>query len=119
MKRGFWIRKIFMFLVLGAAAVMLFGFIVMNLWNAILPQVIHVSAISFWQAVGLLVLSKILFGGFRGGWGGGRARWKDKMQDKWKNMTPEQRDQFKQEWRNRCSTWRRPSPSQSEQQAAE
>ena len=120
MKRGFWIRKILMFVVLGIAAVMLFGFIVMNLWNAILPQVIHVSAISFWQAVGLLVLSKILFGGFRGGgWRGGRGRWKDKMQDKWKNMTPEQRDQMKQELRNRCATWGRPSPSQSEQQAAE
>jgi hypothetical protein len=118
MKRGFWVRKIVMILLCAAAAVLLFGFIVMNLWNAILPTVLHVSAISFWQAVGLLVLSKILFGGFRGGWGGGpRAKWKERMQDKWKNMTPEERDRFKQEWRNRCAGWRRPSPS--EKQAVE
>jgi len=118
MKRGFWVRKIVMIVLCAAAAVLLFGFIVMNLWNAILPAVLHVSAISFWQAVGLLVLSKILFGGFRGGWGGGpRARWKERMQDKWKNMTPEERDRFKQEWRNRCGTWGRPSAS--EKQAVE
>jgi hypothetical protein len=118
MKRAFWARKILMGIVIGSAAVMLIGFIVMNLWNAILPAVIHVSAITFWQAVGLLLLSKILFGGFRGGWGGGRRRqWKEQMSDKWKQMTPEERDQFKQEWRNRCSRWKRPSAS--EQQAAE
>jgi len=118
MKRGFWVRKIAMGVVFAAAAILLFGFIVMNLWNAILPAVIHVSAISFWQAVGLLVLSKILFGGFRGGWGGGpRGRWKERMQDKWKNMTPEEREQFKQDWRNRCATWGR--PSQADRQAAE
>jgi len=118
MKRGFWVRKIVMILFFAAAAVLLFGFIVMNLWNAILPAVLHVSAISFWQAVGLLVLSKILFGGFRGRWGGGPGgRWKERMQDKWKNMTPEERDQFKQQWRNRCATWGR--PSESEKQAVE
>jgi Ca2+/H+ antiporter, TMEM165/GDT1 family len=118
MKRGFWIRKIAMGVVIGAAAVFLFGLILMNLWNAILPAVIHVSAITFWQAIGILLLSKILFGGFRGGWGGGgrRAQWKEKMQNKWKEMTPEQRDQFKQDWRNRCATWRRPA---QEQQSAE
>jgi len=118
MKRGFWARKIAMGIVFGVAAVLLFGLIVMSLWNAILPAVIHVSAISFWQAVGLLVLSKILFGGFRGGWGRGPGgRWKERMQDKWKNMSPEQREQFKQEWRNRCGTWRRPAASEG--QAAE
>jgi Ca2+/H+ antiporter, TMEM165/GDT1 family len=118
MRRGFWARKILMGIVLAAAAVLLFGLIVMNLWNAILPAVIHVSAITFWQAVGLLLLSKILFGGFRGGWGGGRGRqWKERMNDKWQKMSPEERDQFKQEWRNRCSRWKRPVPG--EQKTAE
>lgn len=123
MRRGFRVRKIVMGIVFGIAAVLLFGLIVMNLWNAILPAVIHVSAITFWQAIGILLLSKILFGGFRGGWGGGRrGHWKEKMQNKWQEMTPEQRDQFKQEWRNRCATWRRPATERSatdEKQAAE
>ena len=118
MKRGFWARKIIMGIVIGTAAVFLMGLIVMNLWNAILPAVIHVSAITFWQAVGILLLSKILFGGFRGGWGGGRGRqWKERMNNKWQQMTPEEKDRFKQEWRNRCSRWK--MPSDSEKQAAE
>jgi len=116
MKRGFWIRKIAMGIVFGALAILLFGFIVMNLWNAILPAVIHVSAITFWQALGILLLSKILFGGFHGGWRGGgrRGQWKERMQNKWQEMTPEQRAEFKQEWRNRCATWRRPMPAQEQ-----
>lgn len=85
------------------AAVLLFTFVVMGLWNAILPAVLGVRTITFIQALGILVLSKILFGGFRGGWRGGPSYgWRQKMKDKWEAMTPEQRDQFKAEWKNRC-----------------
>lgn len=88
---------------MAIAATLLFTLIVMGLWNAILPAVLGVKSISFIQALGILVLSKILFGGFRGGWGGGRGHeWKQKMKDKWDTMTPEQRDKFKSEWKNRC-----------------
>ena len=73
----------------------------MLLWNSILVQVLHVSVITFKQALGILVLSKILFGGFRGAhWG--RHRWKEKMQQRWDKMTPEEREKFKDEWQNRC-----------------
>ena len=78
---------------------------VMALWNAILPAVLGVNAITFWQALGILVLSKILFGGFgrRGGWnGGGRHQWRKGMQEKWANMTPDEREKFKAEWKSRC-----------------
>lgn len=34
----------------------------MQLWNSLVPQLFHLSAITFWQDVGLLVLSKLLFG---------------------------------------------------------
>lgn len=91
-----------MFLTFFAAAILLFGLIVMGLWNAILPVVLGVKAISFSQALGILVLSKILFGGFGGrGWRGSPA-WKQKMKQRFDNMTPEQREQFKAEWKNRC-----------------
>ncbi len=56
--------KIAMMAVFGVAV---FGFIVMSLWNWLLPGIFGLPAIGFWQALGLLVLSKILFGGFRGG----------------------------------------------------
>ncbi|MBK6633344.1 MAG: hypothetical protein IPG38_02580 [Chitinophagaceae bacterium] len=68
--KKFWIKKGLMILVFGSIAILVFGFVVMSLWNAILPAVLGVKAISFIQALGILLLSKILFGGFRGGCGG-------------------------------------------------
>jgi hypothetical protein len=108
MKR-FWFKRIFMFVIFFIAAVLLFGTIVMGLWNALLPAVIGVKTITFMQALGILLLSKILFGGFgrRGGWYGGRHNaWRNKMQDKWANMTPEEREKFKAEWKTRCGRGR-------------
>lgn len=106
MNRGRKGIMIFLF-VLGVAA--LLSFIVMNLWNLILPAAITgVNPITYWQALGLLILSKILFGGFHGGWKHKRQQWKERMNEKLQNMTPEQREQFKQELRNRCrAPWRK------------
>jgi len=104
MKR-FWFKKGLMSVIFFIAAALLFGAIVMGLWNAILPAITGVKAITFIQALGILLLSKILFGGFgrRGGWHGGRrGPWKHNMQEKWGSMTPEEREKFKAEWRNRC-----------------
>lgn len=114
MKRGPWIfRKVLMVLLFGTAAIFLFGFIVMSLWNAILPAVLHVGVISFWQALGILLLCKILFGGFHGGRGRGPRGWggpmKGNMREKWMNMSDQEREQFKQQWKNRCAGWGRRS----------
>ena len=98
-----WIKKGFMFLILFIVAVFLFGLIVMGLWNAILPVVLGVKTITFWQALGILVLSKILFGGFGGSRWRGSPQWKQKMKQRWDNMTPEERENFKSEWKNRCA----------------
>jgi hypothetical protein len=99
-----WIKKGLMILFFGTAAILVFGLIVMSLWNALLPAVLGVKAITFIQALGILLLSKILFGGFGGGggrWRGSRA-WKEKMKQRWDKMTPEDRDRFKAEWKNKC-----------------
>ncbi len=82
--------------------VSLLSFIVMLLWNNILAVVLHVSLITFWQALGIFALSKILFGGFPGrrGWGPGRHGGRmDSIRNKWMNMTPEEKANFKKEWR--------------------
>jgi hypothetical protein len=107
--KKFWIKKGLMFLTFFIAAILVFGLIVMGLWNAILPAVLGVKAISFVQALGILLLSKILFGGFGGrGWRGSPA-WKQKMKQRWDNMTPEDREKFKAEWKHRCGgRWGRP-----------
>jgi Ca2+/H+ antiporter, TMEM165/GDT1 family len=105
MRRGFDRRKLLFIIPIGLLAIAgflgIFGGIVMLLWNNVLAVVLHISTIRFWQAVGILILSKILFGGFRGAHFG-RHQWKQKMQQRWEGMTPEEREKFKQEWGNRC-----------------
>ena len=99
------------FIALFIVAILLFGGVVTVLWNAILPEVLGVKAITFLQALGILVLSKIFFGGFgrRGGWQGGRGhQWRNNMKEKWSKMTPEEREKFRAEWSNRCGgRWER------------
>jgi hypothetical protein len=90
------------------------GFAVKTLWNALLPDIMGVSTITFWQALGLLTLSRILFGGFGRGPGGWhnygkftaegqdfRNGWRRKMEERWQKMTPEQRAKMRQHWCDR------------------
>lgn len=79
--------------------VWLFGEIVMHLWNWLLPALFGWRQISFWQALGLLVLCRILFGGWSGGGGGRSKGWRRK---KWESMTPEERERLRQKWAERC-----------------
>ncbi len=85
--------RIAKFAVLAIVAFAVFGFIVMSLWNWVLPPATGWHPINYWQALGLLVLSKILFGGFRGY--GGR-HWRRRWEEKWAKMTPEEREKFRQ-----------------------
>lgn len=113
--------KVLMIIAIAVAAIGAFGLLVMGLWNAILPAVLGVKAITFWQALGILVLSKILFGGFgRGGGWGRRMEFKEKLKQKWAGMTPEEREKFKTEWKHRCGgmKWGR-NPWQEKDAAAE
>ena len=76
------------------------GWVVMTLWNWVIPALfVGARAIDFAHALGLLVLSRILFGGFRGH-GGWRQRryWR-----KWEAMTPEEREHFQTAWRSGCA----------------
>ena len=80
----------------------LFTWVVMLLWNAVLPAAVPaIKAIGYWQAMGILALSKILFGFGMGG-GSKHRRWNQRMEQKMDTMTPEERERFKNEWRNRC-----------------
>ncbi len=84
------------------------GEVVLHLWNWLLPALFGWREISFWQAIGLLALCRILFGGF--GFGGGRhcsnsggrmrgrvsERVSERMAERWEQMTPEERERFRQ-----------------------
>ena len=86
------------------AFVALGGWVVMLLWNAILPGLISgVEMLTFPKAIGLLVLCKILFGGFKGKSGGKPDfRRSIRMKEKMMTMTDEEKEKFKAEWRQRC-----------------
>jgi hypothetical protein len=101
MKRR-WIRRGLKFVAFAALAVTVFSFVVMGLWNWLVPSVFGGHAITFWQALGLLVLSKILFGGFRGR-PGPSMHWRQRMMNRWVQMTPEERERFQQGMREGCS----------------
>jgi hypothetical protein len=91
-----------LFMILGFGAAALFGWIVMLLWNAVLVPAAGASIITFWQGLGLLVLSRILVGGF----GGGRGR---HNRNRWGNMSPEEKEKFKEYCRSR---WGKDKPEE-------
>ena len=107
-----WVKRGVKIAVIGVLAVGVFGFVVMSLWNWLAPAVFGLQTISFWQALGLLILSKILFGGFRGGPGHG-GDWRRRMQDRWHKMTPEEREQFCHGMSGRCGAPGENSPRQA------
>jgi hypothetical protein len=78
------------FIAIGGAAVRL-------LWNWLLPPILGLPAITFWQALGLLALARILFGGFGMRGCGPRSR----LRGRWEQMTPEERERFRDGMRAR------------------
>ena len=96
------------------------GEVVMHLWNWNLPALFGFRQITFWQAIGLFALCRILFGGVMGG-GGGRSnpgrrmrrRVRERMNEHWEEMTPEERERLHQglHRRDRRTTPLDPNPS--------
>ncbi len=86
------------FFFLGMAA--LVTWILMLLWNGLMPVIFGLSVITFWQAAGLLILAKILFGGFHAGrrgcccGGHKHGSWKHKFKHKWTNMSEEDKKRW-------------------------
>jgi hypothetical protein len=121
-------RRRWLFPLIPLVAIAVFSLVVMLLWNAVIPGLTGWALLTYWKAVGLLILSKILFGGFpghRGGHGGppwmrnrhmrkhwwknmseeDRERWKQRRHDwreKWGHMDEAQRARFKEQWKQRC-----------------
>ncbi|WP_342320611.1 hypothetical protein AAEY27_11350 [Kosakonia sp. BYX6] len=98
-RHGFGRHRMAKPLIIGVVVFVALGLVVMSLWNALLPAILGVKSIGFWQALGILVLSRILFGGlgFRPGMFSGAHR---RMHERWMQMTPEQREAFVQQRRD-------------------
>jgi hypothetical protein len=96
--------KFIILVVLGVAAL---GALVMVLWNWLMPTLFFgAREIGYLQAMGILLLSKILFGGFRGH--GGHGRW---HHQRWEQMTPEEREKFQTGMRSWCGKRKNEGPA--------
>jgi hypothetical protein len=78
------------------------GAVVMWLWNALVPDIFGASEITWVQALGLLVLTRLLVGGRGLGGPGGRRRWRGHRERKLANMSPEERERWKAERARYC-----------------
>jgi hypothetical protein len=96
-------KKLLFIVPLGILALALFVFVggevVMRLWNWLLPSLFGWRMITFWQAIGLLALCRILFGGF--GHRGHGSHVGRRMKERWGAMTPEERERYRQGMRAR------------------
>lgn len=100
-KTKFWyVRRGVGIAIMGVLAIGLLGFVVMSLWNWLVPALFGMKAISYWQAMGLLILSRILLGGFHRHH---RLNFhnRQRMFERWEKMTPEERERFRQGFRGR------------------
>ncbi len=115
MKRN---RSRWLFPLFPIAAVALFSLVVMLLWNAIIPGLIGWTTLTYWKAMGLLVLSKVLFSGFpcrRGGHPGppwAQGRHAGMRMAWWRNLTEEEREQLKERHREWRTTWEGITPEE-------
>lgn len=93
------------------------AWVTMLLWNWLIPSLFGGPEIRYLEAAGLMILGRLLVGGFKGGrgggcngggkWGhGGHGYWKRRWEDKMANMTPEEKEKFKMGM-NKCGGWGR------------
>jgi hypothetical protein len=93
--------------VMAALVLAIVGLLVMGLWNWLVPAIFGWKAVTFWQALGLVILSHVLFGRFHGR-PGGSSRWRHRMMERWEQMTPEEREKFLAGMRGRCRPFEPP-----------
>jgi len=102
MKR-WWLLKVAKFIVIFSVIVVGLGFIVMQLWNMLIPELFKGPEITFLQSIGLLLLSHILFRGGPHHWHSRhRERWRKHWEQKLASMSPDEREKLKAEWKRRC-----------------
>ena len=117
MNRQFWLLRGLRFALVAALFIAAAVFFTRYLWNWLVPELFRGPVISLGQTLGLLVLTRILFGGFRGGgasdWARRRKAWQQRMAGRMEHLSPEEREKFRQQMQNRCNAgWlRRTEPA--------
>lgn len=98
MKAAKWIVGMVIF---GISAIALLVWITMSLWNWLVPELFHGPAITYWQTLGLLILSKIFFWTFGKKHHSHRGHWRPYWKEKWTSMSPEEKERFKQKMKDK------------------
>ena len=93
-----WIVKMVLF---ATAALIVLTAVFMWLWNWLVPEIFNGPFLSFWQAGGLLLLTRILFRGFSGMKDGKHRKWNE-WKEKCDKMSPEEREKIRTLWKKRC-----------------
>jgi hypothetical protein len=101
--KKYWKIKIALFVI---ASIVVMAAVIMWTWNWLVPDLFHGPLINFYQAIGLMILSRLLFRGFHGFKGRGMhygrlENWKEKFE----KMTPEEKDKMRELWKKRCGGW--------------
>jgi hypothetical protein len=101
--RGRWIWFGARMAVLAAGFVAVLGGVTMLLWNWLVPVLFRGPEIGYLQALGLLVLARILVGGLgRHRHSMRHHRWRARMREHLEKLTPEEREKMRSEWRQYC-----------------
>jgi hypothetical protein len=89
----------------GTAFLILATLATMWLWNWLMPAIFNLTTITFWQAAGILVLSKIIFSGgcHSHQWHSDRRKkyWHSRLEEKWKKVPDEKKEQFIQKMKDK------------------
>jgi hypothetical protein len=98
--RSFRFSKAILIAICIAAVLGLAGVVVMSLWNWLIPALFAGPTLHFWQAIGLLALTRLLVG--RVGRGPRHWGWRGRMRQDWQRMTPEEREKLRETFSRRC-----------------
>jgi hypothetical protein len=110
--RGRWVLKGLAFAGFALAALAALSAVVMLLWNALLPGLFGAPPLRYLQAAGLLVLSRVLVGGWRGRHGGWRHHaWRER----WESLTPQERERLREKYARHCRWHGRDSTGENAQ----
>jgi hypothetical protein len=94
-RRHFWKAPFFLIFILAKSG------LVMLLWNALIPDLFHGPEITYLQALGLMVLAKLLVGFGRPGFGRFGGHHHHPGRGRWAHMSEEDRKKFREEFHNK------------------
>ena len=115
MNKGSYYWKCVAFAVVGY---MILGLVTLVLWNWLIPSLFNGPVINYWQSLGLLALSKILFWGFHKKYShhpnhGPNAYWGKRFQEKLSSLDPSEREAFKQKMKEKWCRWEQQAKEKS------